>query len=169
MLDEDSNLDVLIDVDDDRWLEWYSADQWHILLHKIIQQVLNQFSFVSKFEVSILLTNNDEIHKLNKQFRNKDRPTNVLSFPSLTEEELRIINKNSLQPNMLGDLALAFETLLCESLVEKKTFLDHFNHLVVHGILHLLGYDHETDDDAECMQKKEIMILNTLNINNPYQ
>ena len=169
MLDEDSNLDVLIDVDDDRWLEWYSADQWHILLHKIIQQVLNQFSFVSKFEVSILLTNNDEIHKLNKQFRNKDRPTNVLSFPSLTEEELRIINKNSLQPNMLGDLALAFETLLSESLVEKKTFLDHFNHLVVHGILHLLGYDHETDDDAECMQKKEIMILNTLNINNPYQ
>ena len=66
MLDEDSNLDVLIDVDDDRWLEWYSADQWHILLHKIIQQVLNQFSFVSKFEVSILLTNNDEIHKLNR-------------------------------------------------------------------------------------------------------
>jgi probable rRNA maturation factor len=169
MLDEDSNLDVLIDVDDDRWLEWYTPDQWHLLLHKIIQQVLNHLGFAAKAEVSILLTTNAEVHKLNKQFRNKDKPTNVLSFPNLTEDELRSIPKNTPYPIMLGDLALAFETLLNESLDEKKTFLDHFNHLVVHGMLHLLGYDHENDEDAEFMQEKEIMILQTLNINNPYQ
>ncbi|MEI6628991.1 MAG: rRNA maturation RNAse YbeY, partial [Alphaproteobacteria bacterium] len=77
MLDEDSNLDVLIDVDDERWLEWHSADQWHILLHKIIQQVLNDLSVLIKVEVSILLTNDVEIQRLNQEFRNKDKPTNV--------------------------------------------------------------------------------------------
>ena len=169
MLDEDSNLDVLIDVDDERWLEWHSADQWHILLHKIIQQVLNDLNVLIKVEVSILLTNDDEIQRLNQEFRNKDKPTNVLSFPNLTEDELLNANRNSPHPYLLGDLALSFETILKESLAEKKTFLDHFNHLVVHGMLHILGYDHETDDEAESMQEKEIMILNTLNINNPYQ
>ncbi len=169
MLDEDSNLDILIDVDDGRWLEWYTPDQWHLLLHKVIQQVLYQVGFAAKTEVSILLTNNTEVHKLNKQFRNIDKPTNVLSFPNLTEDELRATHKNAPYPIMLGDLALAFETLLSESLIAKKTFLDHFNHLVVHGMLHLLGNDHETDDDAECMQEKEVMILKTLNVNNPYQ
>ena len=169
MLDEDSNLDVLIDVDDERWLEWYTPDQWHLLLHKIIQQVLNQVGFAAKTEVSILLTNDGEVHKLNKQFRNIDKPTNVLSFPNLTESELRATHKNTPYPIMLGDLALAFETLLSESLVTKKNFLDHFNHLVVHGMLHLLGYDHETDNDADCMKEKEIVILKNLNVNNPYQ
>lgn len=169
MLDEDSNLDILIDIDDERWLEWYSPDQWHILLHKIIQQVLSQFGLVAKVEVSVLLTNNSEIHKLNKQFRNKDNPTNILSFPNLTEDELRSVHKNTLYPMMLGDLALGFETILNESLVPKKTFLDHFNHLVVHGMLHLLGHDHESDDDAEVMQEQEIVILKSLNVRNPYQ
>ena len=169
MLDEHSNLDVLIDVDDERWLEWHSEDQWHILLHTIIQQVINHIGFRAKAEVSILLTNDEEIQKLNKEFRNKDKPTNVLSFPNLTEEELYNVSKNAPHPAMLGDLVLAFETLLQESLIEKKTFLDHFNHLVVHGMLHLLGYDHETDEDAESMQEEEVVILKNLNINNPYQ
>lgn len=169
MLDENSNLDVLIDVDDDHWLKWHSEDQWHILLHKVIQQVLTHMCFQAKTEVSILLTNNEEIQKLNKEFRGKDKPTNVLSFPNLTESELYAVNKTSPYPIMLGDLVLAFETILEESLLEKKTFLDHFNHLVVHGMLHLLGYDHKTEEDAESMQTEEIVILKNLNINNPYQ
>ena len=169
MLDEDSNVDVLIDIDNDQWLEWYSEDQWHIQLHKVIQQTLLQIGFSAKSEVSILLTNNDEVHKLNKQFRNVDKPTNVLSFPNLTDDELSSMSKNSPYPIMLGDLALAFETILNESMLETKTFLDHFNHLIVHGMLHLLGYDHEADDDAEYMKDKEIMILKTLNVSNPYQ
>lgn len=169
MIDDNSNLDILIDIDDERWLEWYTPDQWHNLLHKIVQQVIDNCRIQPKVEVSILLTNNDEIHRLNLEYRGKNKPTNVLSFPNLSEDELRSLPKNPLYPIMLGDLALAFETLLEESTFEKKPFLDHFNHLIVHGMLHLLGHDHESDDDAEFMKEKEIMILKTLNVNNPYQ
>lgn len=169
MRDDNSNLDILIDVDDDRWFEWYTPDQWHELLHKIIQQVIETLKITTRVEVSILLTNNIEIQALNKEYRGKDKPTNVLSFPNLNEDDLRFLPKNPIYPVMLGDLVLAFETLLEESALEKKPFLDHFNHLVVHGMLHLLGYDHETDDDEECMKEKEVMILKSLNVNNPYQ
>jgi probable rRNA maturation factor len=92
-----------------------------------------------KRKVSILLTNNDEIHRLNLEYRGKNKPTNVLSFPNLSEDELRSLPKNPPYPIMLGDLALAFETLLEESTFEKKPFLDHFNYLIVHDMLHLLG------------------------------
>jgi probable rRNA maturation factor len=169
MIDDSSNLDILIDIDDERWLEWYTPDQWHNLLHKIVQQVIDNCKIQPKVEVSVLLTNNDEVHTLNLEYRGKNKPTNVLSFPNLSEDELRALPKNSPYPIMLGDLVLAFETLLEESAFEKKPFLDHFNHLIVHGMLHLLGYDHESDDDAECMKEKEIKILQTLDINNPYQ
>ncbi len=169
MIDDNSNLDILIDIDDERWLEWYTPDQWHNLLHKILQQVIEDSGIQTKVEVSVLLTNNDEIHALNLEYRGKNKPTNVLSFPNLSEDELRNLPKNPPYPIMLGDLALAFETLLEESNLEKKPFLDHFNHLIVHGMLHLLGYDHESDDDAMCMQEKEIIILKSLNVNNPYQ
>ena len=169
MHDDSSNIDVLIDIDDDRWLEWYTPDQWHVLLHKIIQRVIENIKIQTKVEVSILLTNNDEIHALNLEYRGKDKPTNVLSFSSLSEEELRFLPKSHPYPIMLGDLVFAFETLLEEAKIEKKPFLDHFNHLVVHGMLHLLGHDHESDDDEECMKEKEIMILRSLNVNNPYQ
>jgi len=169
MLDDSSNLDVLIDVDDERWLEWYTPDQWHNLLHKVIHQVLDELKIQAKVEVSILLTNNAEIHALNLEYRDKDKPTNVLSFPNLSEEELRFLHKEQAHPVMLGDLVLAFETLLEETKEEKKTFLDHFNHLTVHGMLHLLGYDHESDDEEECMQEKEVKVLKSLNVNNPYQ
>jgi len=169
MLDDSSNLDVLIDVDDERWLEWHTPDQWHNLLHKVIYQVLDELKIQAKLEVSVLLTNNAEIHALNLEYRDKDKPTNVLSFPNLSEEELRFLHKEQAYLIMLGELFLAFETLLEEAKEEKKTFLDHFNHLTVHGMLHLLGYDHESDDEEECMQEKEVKVLKSLNVNNPYQ
>lgn len=169
MHDDNSNLDILIDIDDDRWLKWYSPDQWHEALQKNVQLVIDMLRILPKVEVSILLTNDEEIHALNAQYRHIDKPTNVLSFPNLTDIELRSLPKNSPHPIMLGDLVLSFDTLLVESSMEKKPFLDHFNHLVVHGMLHLLGYDHENDEDAEVMQEKEVMILKNLNVNNPYQ
>ena len=169
MLDDSCNLDILIDIDDDRWLAWHTEDQWHTLIHRNILQVIDSVKITSKVEVSILLTNDKEINALNLEYRGKDKPTNVLSFPNLTQNELKLLPKNAPYPSMLGDLFLSFETLLEESNSEKKPFLDHFNHLVVHGMLHLLGYDHESDDDAEYMQEKEISILKTLCINNPYQ
>lgn len=168
MLEEDSNLDILIDIDEDKWLKWYSQEQWHILVHKIVVKVLESVNFTAKSEVSVLLTNDEEIHHLNKQYRNKDKPTNILSFPSLDENELK--NSSYLGWSvMLGDIVLSIETILKEAEIENKTFLNHFYHLIVHGMLHLLGYDHEDEVDADHMQQKEINILQDLNITNPYQ
>lgn len=169
MLDDSSNLDVLIDVDDERWLEWYTPDQWHSLVHKVVQHVLDELKIQARMEISTLLTNDTEIHALNLEYRGQDKPTNVLSFPNLNEEELRFLHKIHVHPIMLGDLVLAFDTLLEEAKNEKKPFLDHFNHLVVHGMLHLLGYDHESDEEEECMKEKEIKVLQSLNVNDPYQ
>ena len=107
-------------------------------------------------ELSLVLADNDFIQKLNKEWRGKDKPTNVLSFP---QDE----------PSMLGDVILAFETVQAEAQEQDKRFEDHATHLIVHGILHLLGHDHEEDQEAENMEALEIEILETLGIKNPYE
>jgi len=106
-------------------------------------------------EVSILLTSDKKIRQLNKQYRNKDKPTNVLSFPQN-------------EPGMLGDIALALETIKREAAEQEKTFKDHFTHLFVHGVLHLLGHDHMEKSEQRKMEKLEIKILTSLGISNPY-
>lgn len=169
MTAENSNLDILIDIDDKHWLELNFYDQWQIIIQEIVTKVISNLAINSKLEVSILLTNDEEISILNKNYRNKDKPTNVLSFPNLSLEEIQNLHKQSPYPIMLGDIALAFETILNEAKDENKIFSNHFYHLIVHGMLHLLGYDHENDTDAELMQEKEIEILKTLNVTDPYQ
>lgn len=106
-------------------------------------------------EVSILLTDDDEVQALNREFRGKDKPTNVLSFPN---DENR----------MLGDVAMALGTLKREAEDEEKTLSNHFVHLFVHGVLHLLGYDHLDDAEREEMEGLEIKILKQLDVENPY-
>lgn len=115
-------------------------------------------------QVSILLTDNDRMKSLNFDFRGKDQPTNVLSFPadiSTDQAELH-------GANLLGDVALGFQIIACEARDQKKTFEDHFTHLILHGLLHLLGYDHENPADAEIMEDLERQILARLNIGDPY-
>lgn len=109
-------------------------------------------------EVSVVLANDSLVHTLNRTYRQKDKPTNVLSFP--TEETANNVP--------IGDVVLAFETLENEAATQFKNFRDHFLHLVVHGTLHLLGYDHETDEDAHHMEDMEIWILRRLGVVNPY-
>ncbi|MCL1902040.1 MAG: apolipoprotein N-acyltransferase [Alphaproteobacteria bacterium] len=104
-------------------------------------------------EISIVLTDDSEIKKLNKKYRGKDAPTNVLSFETGDSE-------------LLGDVFISFDTVTKES--EEKTFANHATHLVVHGILHLLGYDHMNDADADIMEELEVKILKKLGIDNPY-
>lgn len=116
-------------------------------------------------EISIVLADNAMVQELNKTYRHKDKPTNVLSFPQTELEgfdsELSFIS--------LGDVIVAYETLLAESQEQGKSFSDHFRHLLVHGTLHLMHFDHETESEAEEMESLEIEILRTMSIKNPYE
>ncbi|MGB0681082.1 MAG: rRNA maturation RNase YbeY [Magnetovibrionaceae bacterium] len=115
-------------------------------------------------EICLRLSDDAEVQRLNRMFRGQDKPTNVLSFPAFDEDEpLPQIN-----PQPLGDIILAFETVKCEAEEQGKSFSDHFNHLVVHGTLHLLGFDHEDDEEAHQMEHWETCILKELNIADPY-
>lgn len=111
-------------------------------------------------ELSILLTNDEEQHALNKEWRGKDSSTNVLSFPQI-EPFGPVVG-------LLGDITLARETLIREAEEQGVTFEAHFTHLVVHGFLHILGYDHLTDAEALQMEGLETQILATLGVADPY-
>lgn len=115
------------------------------------------------FEISVVFVNDDMIRVLNKEYRGKNKPTNVLSFAMLDDEntpETAIVS--------LGDIILAFETVAREANDNDRFIRDHIAHLLVHGTLHLLGYDHLEDDDANMMETLEIRILEGLDIQNPY-
>jgi probable rRNA maturation factor len=113
-------------------------------------------------EVSIVLADDSTIRSLNLDWRGIDKPTNVLSFPASAPH-------NGQGPRLLGDIVIAFETLERECVDEHRIFLHHLAHLTVHGFLHLLGYDHETDEQAEEMEGLESKILGRLNMPDPYR
>lgn len=137
-----------------------------VQLKKIIETTLRHVGYKEDCEIGIACVDLEESHQLNLQYREKDKPTNVLSFPSDIPEEVLPM----LDALPLGDLVICIPVVLQEALEQKKTAQNHFAHLLVHGVLHLLGYDHETsDEDAEEMEGLEIEILAKLNIANPYQ
>ncbi len=116
-------------------------------------------------ELTVTLTDDQNIQILNRDYRSKNKPTNVLSFPMF--DQISDIPSGAGQVP-LGDIMIAFETIKCESLDQHKTLSDHFTHMLVHGFLHLLGYDHINHSDAESMESLEIKILKKLGIDNPY-
>jgi probable rRNA maturation factor len=111
-------------------------------------------------ELAIVLTNDAAIRVLNRDWRGVDKPTNVLSFPAS--------RSSGTEPAMLGDIVIAYETLERECRAENKQFLHHLAHLAVHGFLHLMGYDHQTDSEADDMERIEISILSRLQVLDPY-
>jgi rRNA maturation RNase YbeY len=117
-------------------------------------------------EITLSLIDDLSIQAYNKQYRGKNKPTNVLSFP--TFETMAEIPPNAGQVP-IGDILIAFETIKHEAEEQDKTLSDHFAHMLVHGFLHLLGYDHMTGAEAKNMESLEIKILKTLSIENPYR
>ncbi len=125
-------------------------------------------SFDKPITVNLSLSNDAEVHTLNKQFRNMDKPTNVLSFANIDDEafEETITTADEIE---LGDIIIALETMEREAKEQNISFHDHYCHLLAHGLLHLLGFDHQDDDEAEYMESFEVDILSNLNISNPYK
>ncbi|UTW55092.1 rRNA maturation RNase YbeY [Kordiimonas sp. SCSIO 12610] len=160
---------------------WDPINLWLHTLEDAIQATfkyefsLEELSLLPSCELSIVLSHNDTVRQYNCDYRGKDKATNILSFPGLDDDDLELLLNSRdndvsqpMPPFMLGDLILAYETLETEALEQKKSLTDHFTHLVTHGLLHLLGYDHINDDDAEIMENRERQILSSLNIRDPY-
>lgn len=116
-------------------------------------------------ELSVVLADDDMVRALNRDWRGKDSPTNVLSFAALDDEDAPLPEG---APLLLGDVILAYQTCAAEAVEQGKPLADHMAHLVVHGVLHLLGWDHEDDEEAEEMEAMEISILAALGISDPY-
>ena len=112
-------------------------------------------------EIVVRIVDEQESAELNEQYRHKPGPTNILSFPVEVPDGIEL--------DLLGDLVVCAPVLEKEALEQHKPLADHWAHIIIHGVLHLLGYDHIDETEAELMEAKEIAILNTLNILNPYR
>ena len=122
----------------------------------------------ARFEICVLGCDDTRMTKLNAAFRGKPHPTNVLSWPS-GHPETRAGGETGETPTALGDIAIAYDTCAREAAQNGTAIADHVTHLIVHGTLHLLGYDHINDTDAATMEALEIKILGKLGISNPYE
>ena len=148
------------------------ADYWHAepeAAATIERAIAAAAEFVTvdidESELAIMLTDDAGIQTLNRNWRGIDKPTNVLSFPALQPRGERQVDD---APRMLGDIAIAYETTRREADEEQKPFDHHLSHLAIHGFLHLIGHDHEKDQEAETMEALEREILSQLGIPDPY-
>lgn len=119
-------------------------------------------------EIAVRLTDDAEVHDLNRDFRGKDKPTNVLSFPQVQADLLDTLCNSDDGEILLGDIVLARETCVREAAEKGISIADHATHLIVHGTLHLVGYDHMDDAGATAMEAMEVKALASLGIANPY-
>ncbi len=122
------------------------------------------------FAINVLLADNATVQRLNREYREIDKPTNILSFPQIEEwdDAEAVLELAQSDDPVLGDLILAWDVVKTEAAAQNKTIADHVAHLLVHGTLHLLGYDHLEDDEAEAMEALETTILTAHDIANPY-
>jgi probable rRNA maturation factor len=145
---------------------WQAEPDAESIIHRAIATAAEMVDAdVGEAELAVMLTDDAGIRTLNGNWRGIDKPTNVLSFPALPPTGPRGPDD---APRMLGDIAISYETTRREADDEQKPFDHHLSHLTIHGFLHLIGYDHEDDDDAETMEALEAEILAQLGIPDPY-
>jgi probable rRNA maturation factor len=150
--------------------EWPAGD-WEALAERAVAAAGEGEPLLgnARLAVSILFTTDDEVHTLNREWRGRDKPTNVLSFPMMERGELAALGGDG-PPVMLGDIALGFATCAREAADKGIPLEHHAAHLLVHGLLHLAGHDHvESDTQAEAMEALETAILAKLAIPDPYE
>ncbi|MEI2385652.1 rRNA maturation RNase YbeY [Breoghania sp. JC706] len=156
---EDIEIDLTINADG-----WPDAEALHALAERAFAAAKREAGLrcLQGSELSVVFSDDAEVQVLNRDYRGKDKPTNVLSFPGGDEE-------GPVFGPLLGDIVLARETVLREAEEAGRSFEQHLIHLIVHGILHLFGYDHQIDQEAEIMEGLETRILASLGIADPYR
>ncbi len=154
--------------------DWHDKIDWQKRSEKAADAALSVSPYGAlaqkKFalEISIKLSNNDEVQQLNSAYRGKDKATNVLSFPLVPRDLLQSLSNSDDGEVLLGDIIMAYDVCASEAGQKSIAMEDHASHLLIHGILHLLGYDHETENDALIMEALEVKALKNLGIANPY-
>ena len=163
-------LDISVEAD----AEWDSSISWATLAERAVAAAVAESAFPQlatserSVEVALRLTGDDTVRTLNAEWRGKDKPTNVLSFPLAEADELGVTGDADSPELMLGDIVLAHGVCAVEAAGKRIAVADHAAHLMVHGTLHLLGYDHGDDDRADDMEKREVRALARLDIADPY-
>lgn len=166
--------ELYTNIEDSRWnesiqdIEPLSLQAAQIVFDTLQEQIPDFLVRSNKpIIINLTLSNDDTVHRLNKNYRGMDKPTNVLSFANMDDADFE--NDSTLFDEIeLGDIIVAYETTKREAEEKGISQQAHYLHLLVHGLLHLLGYDHQTDAEADEMEALEINILAKLNINNPY-
>jgi probable rRNA maturation factor len=150
-----------------QWPGEQTVTSWFDAALRTACDELNISGKLEKGEISVLLTDDASMQAINRDHRGQDKPTNVLSFPGLEAADIQ--KTDGTVPFLLGDLVFAQETVEREALAADLSVHHHMVHLIVHGFLHLLGYDHELDSEAEAMEALETRILAKLDIADPYR
>lgn len=164
----------MLEVDLDRTRDWDGGTDWERIADDAVRAAFAVSSHGSLAEapfllsLSVRLTDDAEVHALNRQWRGKDKPTNVLSFPMLDMEELDALAYTDDGEVLLGDMILAYGVCAAEASEKQVPLARHVSHLIVHGTLHLLGLDHGDEAEAEHMEELEVKALATLGLPNPY-
>ena len=151
-------------------IEHWPEGDWDALAARAAQAAAQVESALAneRLEASVLFTSDEEVHTLNREWRGRDKPTNVLSFPMLERDDLLALPADG-PPELLGDIALAHATCAREAGEKGVPLADHAAHLIVHGLLHLAGHDHvDSDAQAEAMEALEVKALAILGIADPY-
>ncbi len=161
---------ILVELSNDNW----PAGDWEVLAERAAGQTIaatphaDLATTPATIEISLRLTSDSEVQTLNRQYRQQDKPTNVLSFPMVQPDLIDTLANTDDGEVLLGDIVLAYETCAREAAERKVPLEDHATHLIVHGVLHLLGYDHMTNADANAMEAIEHDVMATLGLHDPY-